>query len=465
MSVHKFVEEHNIKWVDLRFCDIRGKEHHVTIRASDLDAEKDYSVRFFDGSSVAGWRSINDSDMGLKVLHENPILDRFQQEPTMILRCLITHPDGEEYNRDPRTIGKRAESYLKQTGIADVCYFGPEPEFFVFDDVRYQNHMSGSSFSIDSIEAAWASNKDYGPELTNQGHRPSVKGGYFPVPPVDSLMQLRTEICEIMPEFGVTPELHHHEVATAGQCEIGMTYDELVKKGDNLMNFKYIVANVAHEWGKTATFMAKPLVGDNGSGMHIHCSLAKAGENLFQGENGELSEMCRLFIGGLLKHARVINAFANSTTNSYRRLVPGFEAPTALYYSKRNRSVSVRIPAVATPKATRLEMRFPDSMGSPYLTFASMLMAGLDGIQKGIDPGPMTDRDMFAAEDAGEDFPRLCASLPEALNALDNDRDFLKAGDVFCDDMIDGYIALKREEVKAVRSEVTPGEFERYYSC
>ena len=364
----------------------------------------------------------------------------------------------------PRSLAKRAEAYLAASGVADAAFFGPEPEFFVFDDVRWKNEMAGCSYQIDSEEASWNTHKEY--TDGNTGHRPRTKGGYFPVPPVDSLADLRSLMCVTLEACGIPVEVHHHEVGTAGQCEIGTRFNSLTRKADELLIMKYIVQNVAHLHGRTATFMPKPLVGDNGSGMHVHQSLAKEGNNLFSGDQyGGLSETALHYIGGIFKHARAINAFSNSTTNSYKRLVPGFEAPVLLAYSARNRSASCRVPWVASAKARRIEVRFGDAAGNPYLTFAAMMMAGLDGILNKIDPGSPMDKDLYDLPPEEErDIPRVCHALDQALDALDKDRDFLKAGDVFSDDLIDGYIQLKMKEVTRFRMSTHPVEFDMYYS-
>jgi glutamine synthetase len=465
-DVLKMIQDNDARYVDFRFTDTRGKEHHVTVPSHSVDESVFEVGKMFDGSSIAGWKGINESDMILMPDPDSAVMDPFFSDPTLILRCDILEPATMQgYGRDPRSVAKRAEEYLKSTGIGDTAYFGPEPEFFIFDDVRWKNEMSGASFEIASDEAAWSSNRVF--EEGNIGHRPGVKGGYFPVPPVDSLQDLRSAMCQVMEEMGVETEVHHHEVGTAGQCEIGSKFNTLTTRADHNQILKYVVLNVAHNYGKTATFMPKPLVGDNGNGMHVHMSLAKNGENLFAGDKyGNLSQTALYYIGGILKHAKAINAFANASTNSYKRLVPGFEAPVMLAYSARNRSASIRIPYEANPKGRRIEVRFGDPTGNPYLTFAAMLMAGLDGIQNQIDPGEANDKDLYdlpPEEDAA--IPKVCASLDEALDALDQDREFLKAGGVFSDDAIDGYIALKMEEVTALRQATHPIEFEMYYSC
>jgi len=459
------IKENDAKFVDLRFTDTRGKEQHVTIPSHTVDESFFEDGQMFDGSSIAGWKGINESDMILMPDPATAVMDPFFADPTIIIRCDIIEPSTMQgYERDPRSVAHRAEEYMKSTGIADTAYFGPEPEFFVFDDVRWGDDISGAFFEVDSEEATWNSEKVF--EDGNIGHRPSVKGGYFPVPPVDSLHDMRAAMCQVLEEMGVETEVHHHEVATAGQCEIGTKFDTLVKRADANQIMKYVIQNVAHNYGKTATFMPKPLVGDNGSGMHVHQSLAKDGENLFAGDGyGGLSETALYYIGGVIKHARALNAFTNGTTNSYKRLVPGFEAPVMLAYSARNRSASIRIPYVNNPKGRRVEVRFPDSAGNPYLTFAALLMAGLDGIQNKIHPGDAMDKDLYdlpPEEEAA--IPQVCNSLDQALDALDADRDFLKAGGVFTDDMIDGYIALKMEEVTRLRMSTHPVEFDLYYS-
>jgi glutamine synthetase len=393
------------------------------------------------------------------------VIDVFSEEPTLNIHCDVIEPSTMQgYERDPRSAAKRAESYLKSTGIADAAYFGPENEFFVFDDVRFGVGMNGSFYKIESSEGAWQSAKEMSDG--NMGHRPGVKGGYFPVPPVDSMHDLRSAMCMALEEMGLVTEVHHHEVATAGQNEIGIKFGTLVRKADEVQILKYVVLNVAHSYGKTATFMPKPLVDDNGSGMHVHQSLAKGGKNLFTGDGyGGLSETALYYIGGIIKHAHAINAFTNASTNSYKRLVKGFEAPTLLAYSARNRSASIRIPYVANPKARRIEVRFPDSSANPYLGFTAMLMAGLDGIQKKILPGAPMDKDLYDLPPEEEkEIPTVCFSLQQALEALDADRDFLKAGGVFTDGLIDGYIALKEGEITRLQKSTHPIEFEMYYS-
>ncbi|MCU7942102.1 MAG: glutamate--ammonia ligase [Candidatus Thiodiazotropha sp. (ex Cardiolucina cf. quadrata)] len=461
----KMIKDNDVKFVDLRFTDTRGKEQHVTLPTNQIDEDFFTDGKMFDGSSIAGWKGINESDMILMPEDDSSVIDPFADENTLIIRCDILEPSTMQgYERDPRSLAKRAEAYLASTGIADAAFFGPEPEFFVLDDVRWSIDMSGSMVKIDSEEADWNSERVY--EDGNIGHRPGVKGGYFPVPPVDSLHDLRGAMCLAMEEMGVPVEVHHHEVATAGQCEIGTKFSTLVERADWVQIQKYCTWNVAHAYGKTATFMPKPLVGDNGSGMHVHQSLAKSGENIFAGDQyGGLSETALYYIGGIIKHARALNAFTNASTNSYKRLVPGFEAPVMLAYSARNRSASIRIPWVSSPKARRVEVRFPDPTANPYLAFAAMLMAGIDGIQNKIHPGDAMDKDLYdlPAEEAAS-IPTVCHSFDQALEALDADRGFLTAGGVFTDDLIDGYIDLKMEEVTTMRMTTHPVEFDMYFS-
>jgi glutamine synthetase len=465
-DVLAMMKENDVKFVDYRFTDTHGKEQHVTVPAHSVDESVLEEGKMFDGSSIGGWKGINESDMILMPDSTTSVMDPFSDENTMIIRCDVIEPTtGQGYERDPRAIAKRAEAYMNSTGIADTCYFGPEPEFFILDDVRWGATMAGAFYKVDSEESEWNSERVY--EDGNIGHRPGVKGGYFPVPPVDSLHDIRSAMCLAMEEMGLETEVHHHEVATAGQCEIGTVFNTLVKRADQNQILKYCVHNVAHAYGKTATFMPKPLVGDNGNGMHCHQSLAKNGENLFSGnEYGGLSETALFYIGGIIKHARSINAFANASTNSYKRLVPGFEAPVMLAYSARNRSASIRIPYVSSPKARRIEVRFPDPTANSYLAFASMLMAGLDGIQNKIHPGEAMDKDLYDLPPEEEaEIPTVCSSFDQALDALDADRAYLTAGNVFTDDMINAYIKLKMEEVTRLRMSTHPIEFDMYYSC
>jgi glutamine synthetase len=465
-NVLKLIKDEEVKFVDLRFTDTRGKDQHVTFPHHQIDADVFEDGKMFDGSSIAGWKGIHESDMILMPDASTAVIDPFFEDKTLVLRCDIVEPStGQGYGRDPRSLAKRAEDYLKSTGIGDTAFFGPEPEFFVFDDVRWAQEMRGGFYEIDSSEGHWSSRKQM--EGGNPGHRPGIKGGYFPVPPVDSLQDLRSEICTVLESLGIPTEVHHHEVATAGQCEIGTRFDTLVKRADSTMMMKYVIQNVCHSYGKTATFMPKPLVGDNGSGMHVHQSIAKDGKNLFAGDRyGGLSDLALHYIGGIIKHARAINAFTNSTTNSYKRLVPGFEAPIMLAYSARNRSASIRIPWVSNPRGRRIEVRFPDPLSNPYFAFAALMMAGLDGIKNKIDPGPAMDKDLYDLEpEEAKHIPTVCHSLDMALDALDRDREFLKAGGVFTDDMIDAYIELKNAEVTRFRMTPHPVEFDMYYSA
>ncbi len=464
-DVLKQIEEQEIVFVDLRFADTQGKEQHVTLPASMIDADFFEDGKMFDGSSIAGWKGIHESDMILMPEPATAVLDPFTDDITLNIRCDVIEPSTMQgYERCPRSLAKRAEAYLKSTGIADTAYFGPEPEFFILDDVRWGANMEGAFYKIDSEEAEWNSEKV--DAEGNMGHRPGVKGGYFPVPPVDSLMDIRGAMCQAMEEMGVSVEVHHHEVATAGQCEIGTRFNTLVKRADENQNLKYCVLNVAKSYGKTATFMPKPLVGDNGNGMHVHQSLSKGGENIFAGDlYGGLSEAALFYIGGIIKHARALNAFVNASTNSYKRLVPGFEAPTLLAYSARNRSASVRIPYDPNPKGRRVEVRFPDPSGNPYFAFSAMMMAGLDGIQNKIHPGDAMDKDLYDLPPEEERaIPTVCSSLDQALEALDKDRAFLTTGGVFTNDLIDAYIDLKMEEVTRLRMSTHPVEFDMYYS-
>jgi glutamine synthetase len=454
-----------VKFVDLRFTDTKGKEMHVTVPAATVDEAMFEDGKMFDGSSISGWKGINESDMILLPDADTAAMDLFSAESTMILRCDVIEPNTMQgYDRDPRSLAKRAEAWLKSTGVADTAYFGPENEFFIFDDVRWGSEMSGAFYQIDSEEAGWNSERVYSDG--NFGHRPTVKGGYFPVPPVDSLHDLRQAMCLALEEMGQTVEVHHHEVATAGQCEIGVAFNTLLKKADEVQMLKYVIHNVANGHGKTATFMPKPLVGDNGSGMHVHMSLAKDGTNLFAGDKyGGLSETALYYIGGIIKHARALNAFTNPSTNSYKRLVPGFEAPVMLAYSARNRSASIRIPYIANPKGRRIEVRFPDSMANPYFAFSAMMMAGMDGILNKIHPGDAMDKDLYDLPPEEEkDIPQVCYALDQALAALDADREFLKAGGVFTDDLIDAYLRLKTADVTRLRMTTHPVEFDMYYS-
>ena len=463
-DIIQMIKDKDVQYVDLRFTDPRGKWQHLTQHPRTMDEAAFTDGIMFDGSSIAGWKAINESDMTLMPDPNTATMEPFTAQPTLVLFCDVIEPStGQGYTRDPRSIAKRAEAYVKQTGIADTAFFGPEAEFFVFDDVRFDVQMNGSFYKVDSEEGPYNTASEY--EAGNMGHRPPVKGGYFPVPPVDSAQDMRSEMLAMIEQMGVETEKHHHEVA-ASQHELGLKFGTLVKCADAMMIYKYCVTMVAHKWGKTATFMPKPVYGDNGSGMHTHQSLWRDNKPLFAGNGyADLSEMALYYIGGIIKHARAINAFTNSTTNSYKRLVPGFEAPTMLAYSARNRSASCRIPWVSSPKARRIEIRFPDPVNSGYLTFTALLMAGLDGIRNKIDPGAPMDKDLYDLPPEEEkDIPKVCHSLDMALEALDGDREFLKAGGVFSDDLIDGYIELKMQEVTKFRMSTHPIEFQMYYS-
>jgi glutamine synthetase len=462
-DIIQHLKSEEVLFVDLRFTDTYGIDQHVTLPMHAVDADFFADGKAFDGSSIAGWKDIHESDMLLKPIVEKPLIDPFFEAKTAIIRCAVYDPFTQKlYDRAPRSIAHKAEDYLKSTGIADVAFFGPEFEFFVFDSVRWKNQMQTVSYDIDSSEGAWNS----GMEHPNLGHRPRVKGGYFPLPPVDSGQDFRSELCMMLDALGITTELHHHEVATAGQFEIGAKFNSLLKKADESMILKYVVRALAHSYGQTATFMPKPLLGDNGSGMHCHQSLSKAGKNIFMGDvYAGLSQDALYYIGGILKHAPAINAFTNSTTNSYKRLVPGFEAPEMLAYSSCNRSAAIRIPYVASQKAARIEVRFPDPVSNPYLAFSAMLMAGLDGIQNKIDPGKPAQGDLYhLSKEERKKIPTVSSSLEMALENLDKDREFLKKGAVFSDDMIDTYIELKMAEVTRLRMSPHPVEFEQYYS-
>jgi len=464
-DVMKMVKENEVKFVDFRFTDTRGKEQHVSVPVSAFDEDKFTSGHAFDGSSIAGWKGIEASDMLLMPDPATANIDPFYEEPTLFLTCDVLEPgDGKPYERDPRSLAKRAEAYLKGSGVGDAAYFGPEPEFFIFDQVRWNVDMSGCFVKIDSEEAPWSTGLEF--EGGNLGHRPAVKGGYFPVPPVDSMQDMRSEMCLLLEQMGIPVEVHHHEVGGMGQNELGTKFSTLVQRADWLMVQKYIIHNVAHAYGKTATFMPKPVVGDNGSGMHVHQSVWKGGKNLFAGDGyAGLSEFALFYIGGIIKHARALNAITNPGTNSYKRLVPGFEAPVKLAYSSRNRSASVRIPYVANPKGRRIEVRFPDPTCNPYLAFSAMLMAGLDGVENKIHPGEAATKDLYhlpPEEDAK--IPTVCNSLDQALDYLDKDRAFLTKGGVFTDAYIDAYIELKMQEVTRFRMTTHPVEFDMYYS-
>lgn len=459
------IKKNDAKFVDLRFTDIRGKEQHITIPVSAVDDDFIENGKMIDGSSFKGWQKIHQSDLALMPDLEHIKTDPFFQDNTLIIRCNVVDPQTMiGYDRCPRSLAQRAEVYLQSTGIADGALFGPEPEFFIFDSVQWETTISGAFYKIDSEEAHWNSGKEM--EGGNIGHRPPLKGGYFPVPPVDSSHDIRSAICLTLESLGMVVEAHHHEVATANQCEVATRFNTLSKKADELQLLKYVIHNVAHNYGKTATFMPKPLVGDNGSGMHCHQSLVKDGVNLFSGDQyAGLSETALYYIGGIIKHARALNAFTNPSTNSYKRLVPGFEAPVLLAYSARNRSAAIRIPHINNPKARRIEVRFPDPMANPYLAFTAMMMAGLDGIQKKIHPGQPMDKDLYdLPPEELIDIPTVCASLDQAVDYLRADHEFLLQGDVFSKDFINNYMSMKEEEITKIRSLTHPYEFELYYS-
>ncbi|MEJ8574670.1 type I glutamate--ammonia ligase [Microbaculum marinum] len=463
-SVLKMIKENDIKFVDLRFTDPRGKLQHVTMDVAVVDEDMFAEGVMFDGSSIAGWKAINESDMNLMPDPETAVIDPFFAAPTLAIICDILEPStGEAYERDPRTTAKKAEAYLKQTKIGDTCFVGPEAEFFVFDDVRFTAEPYNTGFAIDSAELPSNNGTEY--EAGNLGHRPRTKGGYFPVPPVDSAQDMRSEMLTVMASMGVAVEKHHHEVGAA-QHELGMKFAPLTRNADHMQTYKYVVHQVANAYGKSATFMPKPVFGDNGSGMHVHQSIWKGGKPIFAGKKyAGLSNECLHYIGGILKHAKAINAFTNPLTNSYKRLVPGYEAPVLLAYSARNRSASCRIPVASSPKAKRVEVRFPDPGANPYLGFAALLMAGLDGIRNKIDPGDPMDKNLYdLPPDELKEIPTVSGSLREALAALDADRDFLTAGGVFSDDQIDAYIELKMDEVLAFEMTPHPIEFDLYYS-
>ncbi|MEL6299066.1 MAG: type I glutamate--ammonia ligase [Pseudomonadota bacterium] len=463
-DVLSMIKEKGVKFVDLRFTDTRGKMQHVTADASCIDESIFADGYAFDGSSIAGWKGIEASDMMLMMDPASAHIDPFFAQSTLAVFCDVLEPStGEPYERDPRSIAKRAEAYVNSSGIGDTVFFGPEAEFFLFDDVRFCADPYETSFRVDSSEIPANANTEM--EMGNLGHRPRMKGGYFPVPPIDSGQDIRSEMLAVMSEMGVSVEKHHHEVASA-QHELGIKFATLTTIADHLQIYKYAIHNVAQAYGKTATFMPKPVFGDNGSGMHCHQSIWKGGEPVFAGNKyADLSETCLNYIGGILKHAKAINAFANASTNSYKRLVPGYEAPVLLAYSARNRSASCRIPYTTSPKAKRIEVRFPDPTANPYLAFTSMLMAGIDGIQNKIDPGEAMDKNLYDLPPAElAEIPTVSASLREALESLDKDREFLKIGGVMTDDMIDAYIELKMEEVERFEMTPHPVEFDMYYS-
>ena len=458
------IKENDVEFVDFRFTDPRGKWQHTAQHVSTINEDLLTEGIMFDGSSIAGWKAINESDMILMPDLSSAVMDPFTAQPQLILFCDILEPaTGEAYSRDPRGTAKLALAYLESSGVGDAAFFGPEAEFFVFDDVRFETSMNRSFYEVDSIEGPYNSGSDY-PE-GNMGHRPGVKGGYFPVGPVDSMTDIRAEMVTTALAMGIAMEKHHHEVAPS-QHELGQKFDTLLNAADQMQIYKYVVHNVAAQYGKTATFMPKPIAGDNGSGMHVHQSIWKDGKSTFAGSGyADLSDTCLYYIGGIIKHARALNAFTNPSTNSYKRLVPGFEAPVLLAYSARNRSASCRIPYATSPNAKRVEVRFPDPTANPYLAFSAMLMAGLDGIENKIHPGDPMDKDLYdLPPEELEGVPTVCSSLGQALEALNADRDFLKKGDVFTDDQIDGYIALKQEELTRFMQSPHPVEYEMYYS-
>lgn len=463
-DVLKALKDEDIPFVDLRFTDPRGKWQHLTMCSDFIDDDSFVDGIMFDGSSIAGWKAINESDMALIPDASTAVMDPFAAQPSMIMCCDIMEPTtGQPYGRDPRSVAKKAEAYLGSTDIGDTAYFGSEAEFFVFDDVRFDVQMNSTFFEFDSEEGPYVTGKFF--DEGNLGHRPGIKGGYFPVPPVDSAHDLRAEMVTVMQEMGLNMDKHHHEVATS-QHELGMTFSTLVRAADNLQIYKYCTHMTAHTYGKTATFMPKPVAGDNGSGMHTHQSIWKDGKPTFAGSSyADLSETALHYIGGIIKHAKAINAFTNPTTNSYKRLIPGFEAPVLLAYSARNRSASCRIPFSNSPNGKRVEVRFPDAMANPYLAFSAMMLAGLDGIQNKINPGAAMDKDLYdLPPEELADVPTVCGSLREAMESLDADRDFLKKGDVFSDDQIDAYMDLKWEEVYNFEHTPHPVEFQMYYS-
>ncbi len=464
-SFLKQMKDEDVEYVDIRFTDPRGKLQHVTLMADQVDEDFIEEGFMFDGSSIAGWKGIEASDMKLMLDTNSGYVDPFYAEKTLCVHCSVVEPDtGEAYDRDPRGTAEKAEAYLKSTGIGDTAYMGPEAEFFIFDDVRIAVGINKVSYEVDAQDASWNSDTEY--EMGNMGHRPGVKGGYFPVNPIDASHDLRSEMLSTMKSIGMKVDKHHHEVASC-QHELGLIFDSLTKQADELQKYKYIIHNVAHAYGKSATFMPKPIAGDNGTGMHVNMSIWKDGKPLFAGDKyADLSDEALYFIGGILKHAKSLNAFTNPSTNSYKRLIPGFEAPVLRAYSARNRSGCVRIPWTESPKAKRVEARFPDPAANPYLAFAALLMAGLDGIQNKIHPGDPSDKDLYdlpPEELAG--IPTVCASLREALDELEADHEYLLKGDVFTRSQIEGYMGLKWEEVYAYEHTPHPIEFQMYYSC
>jgi glutamine synthetase len=464
-DILKKIKDENIRFVDLRFTDPRGKLQHVTMTEDSMDADAFEEGIMFDGSSIAGWKAINESDMVLMPDTDSAYVDPFFGQATLAINCDILEPlTYQPYNRDPRTTAKKAEAFVSASGVGDSVYFGPEPEFFIFDDVKYSATPYNTGFKVDHFELPTNNDADY--EAGNSGYHIGLKKGYFPVPPLDSAQDIRGEMLSTMGEMGVLIEKHHHEVASS-QHELGIKFQSIIKAADSVQIYKYVVHQVANAYGKTATFMPKPVYGDNGSGMHCHQSIWKDGKPLFAGdEYAGLSTEALYYIGGIIKHAKAINAFTNPTTNSYKRLVPGFEAPVLLAYSARNRSASCRIPFGQSPKSKRIEIRFPDPLANPYLAFAAMLMAGMDGIKNKIHPGEPMDKDLYdLPPEELKEIPTVCGSLREALDSLNADRDFLKAGGVFDDDQIDSYIDLKMEEVIKFEHTPHPVEYEMYYSA
>ena len=461
----KTISDESVEYVDIRFTDPRGKLQHVTVMADQVDADFIEEGFMFDGSSIAGWKSIEASDMKLMIDTDSAYVDPFYAEKTLCVHCSVVEPDtGEAYERDPRGTAEKAEAYLKSSGVGDVAYMGPEAEFFLFDNVKFANEMNRVSFEVDALDAAWNTDTDY--EMGNTGHRPGVKGGYFPVNPIDDGQDIRSEMLSTMKRLGMKVDKHHHEVASC-QHELGLIFNSLTKQGDELQKYKYVIHNVAQAYGKSATFMPKPVAGDNGTGMHVNMSIWKGGKPLFAGDKyADLSQEALYYIGGILKHAKSLNAFTNPSTNSYKRLIPGFEAPVLRAYSARNRSGCVRIPWTESPKAKRVEARFPDPSSNPYLCFSALLMAGLDGIKNKINPGEAMDKNLYdlPAEELA-DIPTVCGSLREAIEELQKDHDYLLAGNVFTKDQIDGYIELKMEEIESYEHTPHPVEYGMYYSC
>ena len=461
----KTISDESVEYVDIRFTDPRGKLQHVTVMADQVDSDFIEEGFMFDGSSIAGWKSIEASDMKLMIDTDSAYIDPFYAEKTLCVHCSVVEPDtGEAYERDPRGTAEKAEAYLKSSGVGDVAYMGPEAEFFLFDNVKFSNEMNKVSFEVDALDAAWNTDTDY--EMGNTGHRPGVKGGYFPVNPIDDGQDIRSEMLSTMKRLGMKVDKHHHEVASC-QHELGLIFNSLTKQGDELQKYKYVIHNVAQAYGKSATFMPKPVAGDNGTGMHVNMSIWKGGKPLFAGDKyADLSQEALYYIGGILKHAKSLNAFTNPSTNSYKRLIPGFEAPVLRAYSARNRSGCVRIPWTESPKAKRVEARFPDPSSNPYLCFSALLMAGLDGIKNKINPGEAMDKNLYdlPAEELA-DIPTVCGSLREAIEELQKDHEYLLAGNVFTKDQIDGYIELKMEEIESYEHTPHPVEYGMYYSC